>query len=94
MLFLRRSWQGREDCTRCQVLPTPSLKWIFGSLVLSREGGKDRKGTCGFMLATVPSVLDNPDISHLIYSCGREKRGFFVSKGKGKEKNPELAKAN
>jgi len=78
---------------RYQVLPIPNLKWILGSLVLSRERGKGRTGTCGFMLATVLSILDNPDISHLINSCGKGW-GFFASKATGKEKNPEFAKAN
>lgn len=90
-LALGRSWQ---DCTRYQVLPSPSPKWILGRLVLSWEGAKDRTGTCGFVLATVPMSWSSPGISHLIYSRGGEKRGVCTSEGKGKEINSELAKAN
>lgn len=83
-LGLGRNWQHG---TRYQVLPNPGPKWILGRLVLSWGGGKDRTGVCGFVLATVPSAWSSPDISHLIDSWGREKRGVCASEGQGKEIN-------
>lgn len=85
---------GPGGCTRNQVLPTLSLEQILGSLVLSWEGGKHRTGTSGFVLAVVPSVLEQPRHLSPGLFLWKRKEGGFASKGKRKEKNPELAKAN
>lgn len=65
--------------------------WVSGS-ELGRGKGQDRD--MWFVLAAVPSVLEQPRHLSPDLFLWKRKEGGFTSKGKRKEKNPELAKAN